>query len=344
LNVQQGSGTFAGIACLMSSLRKLGAEVILITPTFRLPNYTLQRLAFNECLARRIPRDCDVTVGFDMDGYKIAGRGNRVHVAAIKGVIADELRFEAGLTRATMRLQAACEQRHVERAQAVITTSEYSAGRMRELYGFRGEVRIVPEMIDLRSWEELLAANPAKPAGQKFRVLSVGRFYPRKRLDALLQAAAMLRGRIPALELRMVGGGPEEAKLKALCRQLGLESAVMWLKDIPRGELAREYNGCDIFCLPSVQEGFGIVFLEAMASGRAIVAARASAVPEVVRHGILVKPESVEALADGIEQLFRQNDLRQELVLQGQEVVKKFDASIVGARFLEELRRLLGRC
>src|SRR5579863_1716553 len=42
LNVQQGSGTFAGIACLMSSLRKLGAEVILITPTFRLPNYTLQ--------------------------------------------------------------------------------------------------------------------------------------------------------------------------------------------------------------------------------------------------------------------------------------------------------------
>ncbi len=126
------------------------------------------------------------------------------------------------------------------------------------------------------------------------------RFYPRKRLHLLLGAAERLRAEIPGLEFRIVGDGPERAKLQALSQAKRLGEHCHWLGDLSQDELAREYNRCDLFCLPSVQEGFGIVFLEAMAAGKPIVAARAGAVPEVVEQGLLVEPESEEALADGI--------------------------------------------
>src|SRR6185295_8238776 len=98
--------------------------------------------------------------------------------------------------------------------------------------------------------------------------------------------------------VRIVGGGLEAISLRRLWRGLHLEETVSWLGDVTAGQLAAEYNGADVFCLPSVQEGFGIVFLEALAAGKPIVAARAAAVPEVVRHGLLVEPENDDALAD----------------------------------------------
>jgi hypothetical protein len=161
LNVREGSGTFVGIATLADALRAMGAQVDLIAPGKRLPILTAGRLLFNASLARRPWGDYDVTVGFDLDGYRIAGHSvpghkPRPHVAAIKGVIADEMRFERGLTRATMSLQAQRETRHVQRADRVITTSRYSAERLKQFYGLVREPGVVPEMIDLTAWREVL--------------------------------------------------------------------------------------------------------------------------------------------------------------------------------------------
>jgi glycosyltransferase involved in cell wall biosynthesis len=337
-NVARGSGTFVGIATLAAALRSLGVTVEVAGPKFSLPNYTLQRLVFNRLLSLQKSRNWPVTVGFDMDGYTLAGRGQGLHVAAIKGVIADEMRFESGLTRATMGVQAARERLHVHRADRVITTSHYSAGRIQELYGVTDPPRVVPELIDLTAWDRLLAAHPASPPEDKFIVLCVCRFYPRKRLSVLLNAAGRLRNRIPELKVRIVGHGPEAARLKAQWRNLKLERFVTWLGDVSQEQLAKEYKQAHVFCLPSVQEGFGLVFLEAMASGKPIVAARAAAAPEVVKHGILVEPESDAALADGIEQFYRDPALRGQLANAGRELVRAFDASVVGTQFLQELK------
>lgn len=92
-----------------------------------------------------------------------------------------------------------------------------------------------------------------------------------------------------------------------------------------------------MFCLPSVQEGFGIVFLEAMAAGKPIVAARSAAVPEVVRHGVLVEPESAEALAEGISQLYRNPDLRDSLRSSGLRDVEQFEMRRVAGCFLQQV-------
>jgi len=278
-------------------------------------------------------------VGFDMDGYRTAGREGIPHVASIKGVIADEARFEQGATRLTMSLQARCERTHVRRAGLVMTTSRYAAGRIEELYGIRQVNSIVPESIDLSGWQKLFENNRAAPDASKFTVLTVCRFYPRKRLHLLLRAAARLRHSIAGLEVRIVGGGPERSRLESICREKHLTELVSWLGDINQGALAREYQRCDLFCLPSVQEGFGIVFLEAMAAGKPIVAARAAAVPEVLEPGELVEPDSEEALAEMILQLYRDPDRRARLGSAGTITVKRYDAPNVANLFLAELRR-----
>ena len=355
MNVFQGSGTYVGIEALARSIRDLGVQVDMVTPRFQFPVLTAQRLLFNQTLRFRPRKNYDVTVGFDMDGYTIAGQsragqvsashtsaraGPKAHVASIKGVIADEMRFESGLAKMTMRLQADCEAEHVRRADLVMTTSAYAAGQIRQLYGVSQPPCIVPELIDLAAWEHL-AQNSAPTPVHKFIVLTVCRFYPRKRLPVLLAAADRLRSRVRGLEVRIVGGGPEENRLRAICREKNLEKIVVWRHDLSGPELAREYSQCHLFCLPSVQEGFGIVFLEAMANGKAVVAARAGAAPEVVRHGLLAEPDNDQELADAIERLYREPLLRESMGNAGREFVRRFDAPVVGRMFLRELEEFM---
>src|SRR5207248_10093243 len=115
---------------LARALESLGHTVSYETPRVLLPVFTAQRLLFNRQL--RANPAYDLTVGFDMDGYRIA-EGVGTHVAALKGVIADEGRFESGLTRRTMSMQARCERLHVHRPARVLCTSRHSAGRPRQL-------------------------------------------------------------------------------------------------------------------------------------------------------------------------------------------------------------------
>jgi glycosyltransferase involved in cell wall biosynthesis len=341
LDIVEGSGTFVGVSTLAAALRRKGIEVEIIAPVSRFPIYTARRWWFNQQLRRRRWNGFDLLVGFDMDGYRIAGRTGHPQVASIKGVIADELRFEGGLTRFSMSMQAAWEAEHVRRADLVMTTSSYAAQRIQELYRSPKLPRVVPEAIDLAAWRDLLARNQAAPQTENFVVLTVCRFYPRKRLHLLLEAAEELRQEIPALEFRIVGDGPERGSLHAQCRERRLQNTVRWLGNLSADDLAREYDRCDVFCLPSVQEGFGIVLLEAMAAGKPILAANAAAIPEVVPQGLLVEPESGAALAEGLRRIHGDAALRARLAEAGKVAVERYNAPNVAGMFLSEVRGLL---
>ena len=341
LNVREGSGTFVAIQTLADAFGRLGVTVDLVAPKRHLPVQTAERLLFNAGLRFRRWDHYDVTVGFDLDGYRIAGRTGRPHVASIKGVIADEMEYERGWTHLTMAAQARREAHHVRHADRIVTTSRYSAGQLMHFYGLEQAPAVIPELIDLAAWREAfrLADGAAEPG--RFVVLCVCRLYPRKRVDLLLRAAAELKPRIPRLQVRIAGEGPESKKLQELLGSLGLGHDVHWLGTLDREGLAREYARCDVFCLPSMQEGFGIVLLEAMAAARPIVAARAAAVPEVVPHALLVEPDRYEALAAGIETMYHQPDLRRAVGAAGLAAVQQFDAPAVARQFLAELERLV---
>jgi glycosyltransferase involved in cell wall biosynthesis len=339
-SVHRGSGCYVGIGTLAAGATALGNRVEMIMPTIRLGSFLVERYLFNQALRLRREWNYDAIIGFDLDGFALARRGRVPRIANIKGVLADAVPFERGSARASMALQARWEAEHARRADLVITISEYCKDRLQELYGVRGSIAVVPELIDLDRWRQLFRANPAtKPEGE-FTVLCVCRFYPRKRLALLLRAVHVLRRQIPELRVRVVGGGPEAASLLRLWRELRLEPVVTWVGEAPRHELAREYNRADVFCLPSVQEGFGIAFLEAMAAGKPIVAARSAAVPEVVRHGVLVEPENAEALADGIWRLWRDPILRSTIQQQQRKDVEEYEMIRVTRRFLQQVERV----
>jgi len=336
-SVLDGSGTYVGISVLRRALEDAGHRVDLVAPSHRSPA-TLRRLIFNVG-ARRAARgrDLDAIVGFDLDGLFVSSKGAR-RVASNKGVIADELQFERGFTRRSLRVASWLERIHVRRSDVVLTTSAYSASRIADEYGAdRSRIRIVPEPIELSRWRSALAAAPARPRGSETVVLTVAHLYPRKGIAKLLRAILLLR--TPA-KLRIVGIGPERQDLEHLARDIGLGDRVAFLGHLPFDRLVKEYRGADVFCLPSLQEGFGIVFLEAMAAGLPIVACQTAAVPEVVPDlecGLLVPPDDVPALAFALERLAGDPAERTRMGEAGQRRVARYDAPVVAEKFLSAI-------
>lgn len=338
--VVDGSGTAAAIGGLGRALLARGHRVSRIGPSAPWPaSLTARRLLFNlqlPALLRALPYD--LVVGFDIDGFAVAGRAGPPYVCSVKGVIAEELLHERGAVRRLLWSLSRLERRNARRAPLVLTTSDYCRRRIGQHYGVPPtKVRLVPEGIDLARWRRLLAA-PGGPEREGQTILCVARQYPRKHVADLLRAFASVRRTFPAARLVLIGDGPEHPRLRALAERLDLGASARLLGGLPDDdEVVSWYRRAGIFCLPSVQEGFGIVFLEAMAAGLPIVASSAAAIPEVVpdgRAGTLAPPGDVGALAAALADLLASPQRRRAYGDAGAEHVVRYDWDNVAGQFL----------
>lgn len=329
---------------MAGGLEALGHTLELRPLRLRTGFHTLDRWLYNAGVALRPPRGADLVYGVDLDGFLWARARRAPFVVSLKGVIADELKNERGVTRALLSVQARWERLNARRADLVVVSSRYSAEAARREYGVPVEkLSVVPEPIELERWRALFAAAPRRPARGPV-ILCVARMYPRKRIGDLLEAAALLSRRIPDARVRIVGSGPEWEAVARLHSALGLDGTVALLGDLPRDRLAEEYASADLFCLPSVQEGFGIVFLEAMAAGLPMVACRAAAIPEVVEDGVtgvLVAPKDPAALAGALEALLASPGRARAMGEAGCRAVAAYAPERVAARFLDAVRSIL---
>jgi glycosyltransferase involved in cell wall biosynthesis len=332
--VAEGSGTWVGISVLRDAIIALGHDVSIVARSGG--ETTLSRILFNLRTRKELRlQRADAVIGFDLDGVFAPRNGCR-HIAAIKGVLADEARYERGTNRVALAIQARLERWHVHRADRVITTSAYSAGRIARFYDTpQNKIVIVPELIDLDAWQ--VALSEAPPEEGPPRILCVAHLYPRKGVDLLLRAFARLT---TDAVLRVVGVGPEGERLEQLAHDLKIANRVCFLGHLPFAGLVAEYQNAAIFALPTEQEGFGIVFLEAMASSLPIIATRVAAVPEVVSDGVtglLIDPGDEAALAQALEQLLRDPALRARLGNAGRAHVAQFAAPVVARQFLKAI-------
>ncbi|MBC7327224.1 glycosyltransferase [bacterium] len=187
------------------------------------------------------------------------------------------------------------------------------------------------------------AERPREKKDQTVYVLNVGRMKKEKNHKLLLEAFNKVRSKDSRARLIIVGDGELKPALEGKVRQLGLNGAVSfhgWRNDVP--ELMRD---CDIFVLSSDVEGCPEVVLEAMASGKPVVATRVGGVPELVEYGItgfLVPPQDSDALAESMLRLIKDSELREEMGRRGREkAIKGFALSIAIQRYEELYKRVI---
>ncbi len=155
-------------------------------------------------------------------------------------------------------------------------------------------------------------------------LLHVGNTQPRKNVEGLLRALAILRQWNSRIILLQVGGTPTPSQRQLIAAQ-GLESNIRFLGPVPDEDLVLLYNVADVFVFPSLYEGFGFPPLEAMACGTPVVASNASSLPEVVGDaGFLVDPHSPEAIAEAVRRVLEDTRLAEELHRRGLERARTF--------------------
>jgi glycosyltransferase involved in cell wall biosynthesis len=162
-----------------------------------------------------------------------------------------------------------------------------------------------------------------------------------KGLDTLLSAMATLTRQRPVVALRIAGRGRDAARLRAMVREMGLESSVSILGPVPEAERQALFAGALLVVMPSRFEGFGLVAAEAMAAGIPLVASDIGALRDVVGNGgVLVPPGDAQALASAVGRLLDDPDARQRLSAAARATADRFRWERVAARHLDFLHRL----
>jgi glycosyltransferase involved in cell wall biosynthesis len=214
------------------------------------------------------------------------------------------------------------------RYERVLCVSEDLVERCLEAGVRRDRCVLVENGIDTEAYPAAIDPAEAKrrleiPA-DRLVVGAVGRLSPEKGFDTLIRAADRLLRDGLDFELVIAGDGGEAANLAALIETLGRGDRIRLLGY--RADPDEIFRGMDLFALSSLREGLPNVLLEAMASGLPVVATRIAGIPRLVinsENGLIVPPESVEALAEGLQRLLTDPAMRERFGRQGRLTIEQ---------------------
>jgi glycosyltransferase involved in cell wall biosynthesis len=259
----------------------------------------------------------------------------------------------------------ASRKRALLKADLTLAVSNYTRDRLIEEIGLdSGRVKILPNTFAA----EKFAIAPKSP--QLLRryglrpdtpvILTVCRLADTecyKGYDQIIKAMPEILRAVPKARYLLVGKGPDRPRIERLIAEAGVQDAVILAGFVPDEELAEHYNLCDIFAMPSRGEGFGIVYLEALACGKTVLAGNKDGSRDALgggELGLLVDPDDTAEIAAEIIRVLRREHWRQEIFnpellrrrvieLFGFEAFKRAVADILGPFLMrrEEVRQTL---
>jgi len=240
--------------------------------------------------------------------------------------------------------------RHALRsADLILAPSQDTANQLASQQDVPQErIRVLPWALDPQ-FEALIAAKPgaAPPANfPKGRViLTVGRWFADERykgMDTLITALPRLLTEWPDVQLVAVGEGDDQGWLEQIADGRGVLRHVHFLSGLKYAEIAACYQACEIFALPSRGEGFGLVYLEAMACGKPVIGGLHGGAPEVIddgKTGYLVQHGDAGQLATSLEALLADPELGRQMGARGRERVERDFRFNVFAKSLKKILR-----
>lgn len=225
------------------------------------------------------------------------------------------------------------------RLRARIAVSD--AARRTVAAHFPAEYEIVPNGIDADAFRTPRPRPAAMPADRRI-VLYVGRLEPRKGVEYLIRAMPLVQQRVRDATLLVIGDGADRARLTSLAAALG--AAAHFSGRVADEDLPAYYQSADVVCSPALGgESFGVVLLEAMASGTAIVASRIDGYEALVGNtdcGRLVPPADAEAIAAAVCPLLDDRSHSRRLGTRGATRAREYDWRTIAARLEQIYQRV----
>lgn len=226
----------------------------------------------------------------------------------------------------------------LRRADRVTAISAHLAAYAHQL-GCR-QVELIPNGVDVAALSAEVRVRNPDPT-----MLSVSRLVPKNNLEGVIRAFARVRDTVPQARLLVVGDGPLRASLEAVSVSLGVRDAVNFMGTVSHDRLPVLYAMADVFVRPSLSEGLGSVFLEAMAARVPVVASPVGGIPDVVRHeetGLLCDPRDIHDIARQTIRAMTDAPLRERITSTAYTLVHEhYDWAVIARRMASVYDALL---
>lgn len=210
--------------------------------------------------------------------------------------------------------------------------------------GSTAPISVIPMGVDLR---QRFTPPPSTISRKPFELLCVGRLVPGKGIHHVIEALPRILNKYPAARLVIVGEGPERPRLAALASRLGLDACIEFAGALNHASLAEHYRRASLLVSASLQEGFGLVLVEAMGCECPVLVADLPAVRDIVKDGVtgtLCQQESSADLAEKAIFLLEHADAAARIARAArQHVLERFDWDSIAERYRDTIESMCQR-